>query len=198
MQLGNFSKIFESNLDSLTLPSWLLLAETADVSVSKNNGSIGGLIFKRTATAGNKTLSIPTSPDSNLSAISLTVALNGLSSGTVGTLDLGFYGDANNYAFLRFESNEKCTFMSAKDGIQKNISDIYIQNVGWSKFKELTLIINAKHRTFDVVKNGGATYLSLDDVDVNRSALVPIIRWNNSDVATTDKLFKIRADLHFL
>lgn len=198
MQNGNFSKKYSSNLDDITLPSWLVLSETSAVTVAKNTDSIGGLSFKRSTGVGSKTLTVPTLPDTYLSAISIALALNGLSSGTTGTLDIGFYASESDYAFLRFTPAGTCTLRYCKSGIATVVDPVYIQNTGWSRFRHFKITYNFKEKTFEVQKNNGATYLSLDNIDINKTAMIPIIRWNDSVAATTDKLLSIEVEKFYL
>lgn len=198
MRNGNFSKKYSSNLDDITLPSWLILSETSAVTVAKNTDSIGGLSFKRTNDTGSKMLTVPTVPDASLSAISIALALNGLSSGTTGTLDIGLYASENDYAYLRFTATGTCTFRYCKSGVATVVDPVYIQNTGWSRFRHFKITYNFKEKTFEVQKNNGATYLSLDNIDINKAAMVPMIRWNDSVVATTDKLLFIEVEKFYL
>lgn len=200
MRYGNFSKKYSSNLDDITLPSWLVLSESADVTVNKNTGSFGGLIFKRTSTTGSKTLQVPTSPDIYLSAISMDVALNGLSLNVGGSLDIGFYGNATEYAFIRFPSiySTETKLMLSKNGVETVISPLFIRNLEWSRFSRLKFAYNFKEKTFEVRKNGDTAYLSLDNIDINKAAMVPMIRWNESITTTTDKLLFIEVEKFYL
>ncbi|WP_288397132.1 hypothetical protein [uncultured Acinetobacter sp.] len=198
MRNGNFSKKYSSNLDDITLPSWLVLSETSAVTVAKNTDSIGGLSFKRTNDTGSKTLTVPTVPDTSLSAISIALALNGLSSGTTGTLDIGFYASESDYAFLRFTPAGTCILRYCKSGVATVVDPVYLQNTTWSRFRHFKITYNFKEKTFEVQKNNGATYLSLDNIDINKAAMVPMVRWNDSVVATTDKLFSIEVEKFYL
>lgn len=198
MQNGNFSKKYSSNLDDTVLPNWLVLSETSAVTVAKNIDSIGGLSFKRSTEVGTKTLTVPTVPDASLSAISIALALNGLSNGTTGTLDIGFYVSENDYAFLRFTPTGTCTLRYCKSGVATVVGPVYLQNTAWSRFRHFKITYNFKEKTFEVQKNNGTTYLSLDNIDINKAAMVPIIRWNDSVVATTDKLLFIEVEKFYL
>lgn len=198
MQKGNFSKKISSNLDE-GLPNWITLIEGTQVSATVNSvDSVGGVVLKRASTDGSKTLSIPTIKDSKLTGCELTVVLNGLSAGNPDQiLDLGFYGDASNYIYLRF-TRSSCKLMYAKNGSAREVSPIYLSCSEYGKYRQFKIFYDLTNKTFEVKKNGKTVYLSLDGIDVGLAALNPIIRWGNCLVATQDKLAKIEFEKFYL
>lgn len=195
MKNGNFSKKYTSNLDDVALPPWLTLVETSAVTISRNVDSIGGLNLKRTSTNGSKTLSMLSIADDSLSAISVNAVVNGLTSGS---LDIGFYASENDYAFLRFWAGGSCQFLYCKDGVSSTVEPVYLRNIGSSIIRAFKVTYNFKEKTFEVVKNNGAVYLSLDNIDINKSAMIPIVRWNNTNTTSEDKLFFIEVEKFYL
>lgn len=195
MKNGNFSKKYTSNLDDVALPPWLTLVETSAVTISKNVDSIGGLNLKRTSTNGSKTLSMLSIADDSLSAISVNAVVNGLTSGS---LDIGVYSSENDYAFLRFWAGGSCQFLYCKDGVSSTVEPVYLRNIGSSIIRAFKVTYNFKEKTFEVVKNNGAVYLSLDNIDINKSAMIPIVRWNSTNTVSEDKLFFIEVEKFYL
>lgn len=195
MKNGNFSKKYTSNLDDVALPPWLTLVETSAVTISKNMDSIGGLNFKRTSTNGSKTLSMLSIADESLSAVSIDAVVNGLTSGS---LDIGVYVSENDYAFLKFWAGGSCQFLYCKDGVSTTVEPVYLRNTESSKIRAFKVTYNFKEKTFEVKKNNGAVYLSLDNIDINRTAMIPIVRWNNTNTASEDKLFFIEIEKFYM
>ena len=199
MRHGNFSKKYTSNLDE-GLPTWLQLKDATNTQITQMTDSLGGIKLNRISNSGEKRLDFIRTIDENLSAIGISVILNGLVYSVDNTLDIGLYGDENNYIFLRFRqwATDPASLIYSVDGVETQVTELQVQNIHSNKFRKYQVFYNFKTKVFEVIKNDSGVYVSLDNINIDKAGMRPMLRWNNSAVTANDRLAFIEIENFYL